>query len=315
MSIISSTQKHAAADPDLWVLIATLGHEKGRKHWDTRVEEIRELLDQGADPDAGRESPLSMAATLGHGTIAELLLSYGADIHGGCTKRTPLVLAGDDRTMGMLLMRYGAKETVFTAIAEGDMEKTKAFLTANRDLVHTEDERGMTPLFYAADRRDLPIMNMLLSAGSDPNAVAAGHQDISPIHCVCRGGGEQGKEAIALLVRHGVDLDACDRGGVTALHMAVRDRDVEAVQALLTHGADPDIEDRGRKSTPLRRAVANTGRGGTSGKMLASVKITALLLAHGADPDHVNRSGKPLTASTGNPAILALLEEARRACQ
>lgn len=244
MSIISSTQKHAAADPDLWVLIATLGYEKGRKHWDTRVEEIRELLDQGADPDAGRESPLSMAATLGHGTIAELLLSYGADIHGGCTKRTPLVLAGDDRTMGMLLMRYGAKETVFTAIAEGDMEKTKAFLTANRDLVHTEDERGMTPLFYAADRRDLPIMNMLLSAGSDP-----------------------------------------------------------------------DIEDRGRKSTPLRRAVANTGRGGTSGKMLASVKITALLLAHGADPDHVNRSGKPLTASTGNPPILALLEEARRACQ
>ena len=94
------------------------------------------------------------------------------------------------------------------------------------------------------------------------------------------------------------------------MHMAVRDRDIDAVRALLEHGASVDMEDRGRKSTPLRRAVANTGKPGTSGRQNVAVKITAILLDHGADPKHVNRSGKSMLASTRHPEIRAMLEAA-----
>ena len=88
------------------------------------------------------------------------------------------------------------------------------------------------------------------------------------------------------------------------------DRRLPLVQALLEHGASVDMEDRGRKSTPLRRAVANTGKPGTSGRQNVAVKITAILLDHGADPKHVNRSGKSMLASTRHPEIRAMLEAA-----
>ena len=58
------------------------------------------------------------------------------------------------------------------------------------------------------------------------------------------------------------------------MHMAVRDRDIDAVRALLEHGAAVDIEDRGRKSTPLRRAVANTSRPGPSGRQDVAGEIS-----------------------------------------
>lgn len=112
---------------------------------------------------------------------------------------------------------------------------------------------------------------------------------------------------LQLLVDHKANLDARDKGGVTALHMAVRDRNVEAVRTLLDSGASPDTEDRGRKSTPLRRAVANTGRRGTAGMSDGAVEIVRLLLKHGADPEHVNRSGKRVVESTRNEEIRRLL--------
>lgn len=298
-----------AADTELWLLIASLGHHKGRKRWDTVPEDIRCLLDQGADPDRGREAPLTTAVRLGHTAIVELLLTYGADVHGGCVYGTPLAIVDDNQPMRRLLIRHGAQETIFTAISEGDEIKTGLYLRESPDLVHLKDEGGMTPLFYAAEKHHIPIMSILLSAGADPNAVAEAHQDISPIHCVCQGGGDHGGEAVALLADHGADLNATDKGGVTALHMAVRDRNADAVQALLTCGAHPDLEDKGRKSTPLRRAVANTGRSGTGGKTDAAIEIVKLLMAHGADPNHVNRSGKRLRESTRNPQIRALLDK------
>ena len=158
-----------------------------------------------------------------------------------------------------------------SAIAAGDTARVQTFLEQDMSLVHVHDEGGMTPLFLAAGRRDLESMRMVLDAGAAPKTVAAESYGISPIHNTCRRGGPGAREAIARLVRYGADLDARDKGGVTALHMAVRDRDMEAVRALLEHGAAGDIEDRGRRSTPLRRAVANTGKPGTSGnRMLRS---------------------------------------------
>lgn len=297
-------------DPDIWTLIAPLSHHKQRSYWNTRTDDIRMRLEHGDDPEAGREAPLTMAARIGHLEIVKVLLAYGADVHGRCTYRTPLLFAVNHPDIKTYLLKHGAQETFFTAVAEGDVGKIRTSVDEDPSLVHLQDEGDMTPLFFATGRHDLASMTLLLKAGADPNTVAAGSYGISPVHQVCCGHQYGAQAAIELLVKYGVHLNAQDKGGVTALHMAVRDRNVQAVRALLEHGADPDIEDRGRKSTPLRRAVANTGRPGTGGKTDQAIEITRLLLTFGADPNHVNRSGKPLIESTQSEAIRTLLKEA-----
>ncbi len=50
--------------------------------------------------------------------------------------------------------------------------------------------------------------------------------------------------------------------------------------------------DKKTKSTPLHRAVMNTGAPATSGKTELVIEITKLLLSYGADPRIKNKNGK-----------------------
>ena len=294
-------------------MIAVLTEERHRQYWDDRVQDVRARLQQGADPDAGRCAPLTLAASMGHLPICEQLLEFGADVNGRSRYSTPLVAAVGHPEIEALLRQHGATETVFTAVAEGSVPKTREFLDSDPSLVHVRDEDDMTPLFRACSLRAIALMTLLLDSGADVNVVADRSYGISPIHQASRGGPRPHANAsITLLHSRGANLDVRNKGGVSPLHMAVRDRDLEAVRALLEQRAAVDIEDRGRKSTPLRRAVANTGRPGTAGMQNVAVEITTLLLKHGANPNHVNSSGKTILESTRHGEIRELIEAAIR---
>lgn len=90
----------------------------------------------------------------------------------------------------------------------------------------------------------------------------------------------------------GADIHATDKNGVTALHHAVRFRSPEAVKFLLEHGARVNQACRRNGSTPLHRAVTQTGAPGTAGRSQAAKEIIQMLLAAGADPSITNKSGK-----------------------
>ena len=91
------------------------------------------------------------------------------------------------------------------------------------------------------------------------------------------------QDTVVALLAAGADPNGVDKGGVTPLHRAARNRCAAAVRALLEGGADPR-RPNGSGSTPMQLAHWTTGRGG-SGSPAAKAEqkeIVRLLIEHGA---------------------------------
>lgn len=116
--------------------------------------------------------------------------------------------------------------------------------------------------------------------------------ELSDICCERNSDPADQQQRLVQLLEAGADVHAADKNGVTALHHAVRFRSPAAVQTLIEHGADVNRACRRNGSTPLHRAVTQTGAPGTAGKEEAAKEIVRLLLAAGADPSIVNKAGK-----------------------
>jgi ankyrin repeat protein len=117
------------------------------------------------------------------------------------------------------------------------------------------NRRGAQPLHYAADGN--PV-----SPRWNPTAQA---------------------DTITYLISAGADPDAMAAGGVTPLHRAVRNRCAAAVRALIDGGADPG-RPNANGSTPLTLTRHTTGRGG-SGSARAKeqqAEIVTLLESYGS---------------------------------
>jgi len=156
--------------------------------------------------------------------------------------------------------------------------------------------RGDTPLHLAAAGLRYDAARALLAAGTPVNAV--NRRGATALHYACdpRPSSRTWDPAaqrriIELLVSHGAAADRPDRGGVTALHRAVRARSPAAVAALLAAGADPCAATKKAGSTALHLAVAPTGASGTAGAGELQIEIVRTLLAAGATMADVDRNG------------------------
>src|SRR4051812_48734870 len=89
------------------------------------------------------------------------------------------------------------------------------------------------------------------------------------------------RKRLVKAIEAGADVHATDKNGVTALHHAVRFRSPMAVQTLIERGANVNQACRKSGSTPLHRAVTQTGAPGTAGKREAAEKIVSILMAAG----------------------------------
>lgn len=148
--------------------------------------------------------------------------------------------------------------------------------------------RGDTPLHLAAAGLLLEALKALLDLGAPVDPV--NRRGAAPLHYACDPRPSSGRpwspeaqrEVIGRLIGAGAVVDRPDRGGVTALHRAVRARSVVAVDSLLAAGANPQARTRDRGSTPLHMVVTSTGAGGTAGTSAQQIEIARLLLNFGA---------------------------------
>ncbi len=142
---------------------------------------------------------------------------------------------------------------------------------------------GATPLMRAAKSGDIEVVRMLLAAGADakrtlPNGTTAlmlaagmGWRNGSPLApSYDQGSDAEAVETLELLLSLGLDLQAANEAGDTALHAAVGGRGSEAiVRFLLERGADPLVPN-GRQQTPLSMAEA---RGSDAVKALVRAAV------------------------------------------
>ena len=221
------------------------------------------LLEHGADPNTAGPGfpPLHVAAYLSQPAIAKALIARGADVNARMMKPYRVVAA-----LELGVNRRPGDTGVFTNI-------------------------GSTPFVTAAKHGQIEIMRMLLDAGADPfltaqageNALmsAAGIGRPQPSNVTYHLWKEADQlEAVRIALELGLDINAKNEWGLTALHGAAYTDDARVVEFLAAHGASLNPLDW-QNQTPLRIAQGHEICCSTFHRKPLSA---AALLEIGADP-------------------------------
>jgi ankyrin repeat protein len=159
----------------------------------------------------------------------------------------------------------------YDVIRRNDLVALRALLKSGS--VNTHDDRGSTPLMYAAANGSGEAMRAILAAGADVNTANA-------FGATALMWGITDAEKVRMLLAGGADVRARSKMGRTALYLAAaNDGSSATVKILLDREANPTERDN-QQSTPLLAATATND--------LASIK---LLLEHGADPNDADVFG------------------------
>jgi ankyrin repeat protein len=116
------------------------------------IEDVRSLLDQGANPDARDDqfgmTALTKAAVQGHFAICKLLIERGADVNAKSKK---------------------GKATALMCAAHNNHSYTCLLLVENGANVNAKDKDGWTPLMHAGAQGHTDICDFLIRHGADVN--------------------------------------------------------------------------------------------------------------------------------------------------
>ena len=222
-------------------------------------------------------------------------------------------------------------EAFFKLATSGD---TRTCLQAGAD-VSARDSAGLTPLHHAAAWSEYPgVAEAVIDAGADiyamdnyfgtsathraPLDMAARYNGNSQVALVLLGAGARAEtrhllgaaifnenpEVALTFVRAGVDVNATNPGGPTALSLAARSNEnPEMVLALVRAGADLDARASYLDEAPLHLAAANN----------ENPEVALALINAGSDVNVGNRHGdtpllRALYANENPEVALALIE-------
>lgn len=266
------------------------------------IESAKALLKAGAnvnDTTRDQTSVLTFAAHSGHGGLARFLLESRADPNAegsGYTALHAAVLRGDADVVKALLA-YGANPNA----------RLKHGTPVNRnskDFAFLTEWIGATPFWLAAKFAEVEIMRTLLEGGADPHLTlpdgttalmaAAGLGRVQNPAAQDRRGRRRDPmefaavadtlehltlEAVKVATDAGIDVNAVNDAGDTAVHAAAGYQTPSVVQWLADRGAALDVKNK-RGQTAL--SIANTKRRGQSDEGSIDIKTVELLRRLGA---------------------------------
>ncbi len=252
-----------------------------------------------ADPDG--TSALVMAIVNGHYDLPVYLLEHGADPKiADKFGRTALYAAVDMHTLEKSATRPDPKETdkassldvVKAALAHGaNPNAALKESTPGRGSLDVPDRylgEGATPFLRAAKTGDTAVMRLLLEHGADAKAVTKDHTTamilaagLSWVLGITNVDEKDAVEAIRICIDHGVDVNAANDKGDTALHGAATSGRDQVVAFLVEKGAKIDVKDKEGR-TPLDVAMGVGARAGRAHESTV-VLLRKLMAASKAD--------------------------------
>jgi len=136
-----------------------------------------------------------------------------------------------------------ARLNFFEAAALGKTEILEDELGRDPSLTHAYSPDGFTGLALASFFGRTEAVALLLSKGSDPNAVSRNSMRVTPLHsAVAHRDSERSFEIAKLLLDHNAAVNVAQQGGWTPLQQAAAHGNRKLVQLLLAHGADTQVK-------------------------------------------------------------------------
>jgi ankyrin repeat protein len=327
LGVVQLLQQHGA---DLTALVdsETLLHCVARSESTACLPVLEYLLSAGLEVNAVQKegiTALGLAAYLGNLELVQVLLERGAD---------PNIV---DKIEGYTILH---RLTEQSSPSSNSLPELECLLNSGRvDVNAISGFANMTALHFAVVHKRTEVVQLLLEHGADPHipnavagvgglvpllsATAAGHTAVvelllnhnaaavpvrgtaqyrRELQLLMHAVGQEQADIVALLLARGIDVDAADQSGWSALHYAIgRDhKTVKVVKLLLQSGADPNklpavtAEDT---AAPLRAAVCR-----------GDAAVVQLLIAAGADIDNLfEECSTPLLMAADKPAVVKLL--------
>jgi len=268
------------------------------------LDAVRALVAAGAEVNrlsAGdHSSPLVIAVSNGHYQVGQFLVDHGADPNlanvDGLTslyatidmQYAPVSWAPNPLTVQEKISHLELMKSLLAHGANPNAKLTRKLwfrpTSHNQQWISTA---GTTPFWRAAQGTDVPAMRVLVAGGADPKIPSTA--GTTPL-MVAAGLGYAGNfsqnlpdswlAAVTYCLELGLDINAADNQGYTALHGAAYRGDNELVKFLVDKGARLDARTkRGWSVTDMANAPSLR-----SSVPLAHPDTIALLLRVGAPP-------------------------------
>jgi ankyrin repeat protein len=232
------------------------------------------------DPEG--TTALMLAINNAHYDVAALLIEQGADPNvADVTGMTALYAAVNMNTLGDLPGRPAPRPTgTLTPVdvaqlllargADPNPRLLKPILMRQHSAGDGALGEGATPLLRAAKTGDVAMMRLLLDNRADPALTTKNQATAVMLAAGPAGGGLGGTfpvtdadkiAAIKLVLDRGVDVNAVDATGQSALHVAAGQAGVRIVTSLVERGAKLDLKDKqGRTPIDVARGIGGRGQ-------------------------------------------------------